>query len=763
MDITLIVFEVLIIVGIVVGVFVFSQSASISTLKAQGKVAEIIKIALHEESNVDRREEAVAALGELATPEAQDALVSLLSTPSERIRKAAVNALGKVGEAVLPSLVNALRYPNSRQAAAQVLVGFGEPAIQSLVFLLKEPDKNLARSVAETLEVLGWQPGRDVIGAYYWIARRDFDKVAKIGVPAIEPLVQTLKDRDLRRSALVALSQIGDGRVVPPILALARERQWFQSAVEALAQLEQVAVPQLVTALRAHDSDIRQAAATALDMIGWQPGRDADGAAYWCVRQRWDRCVDIGGKAVGVLVGVLEERQSPARQAVIQALGQIKHEDALVALEKMLLDPDVSTQIIAVQALGKIGTARAAECLIPTLKPAATYAEALQALASIGQPAILPLGAALKNKDWAIRQGAAEALKKINWKPVPGDLEARFLVASQEWERCTVYGPAIVEPLIEALNSPACGQAAEVLGKIKDERAIEPLITALKEQQRSTQQMIALALGKFGDQAIPDLLTLMQEENLDKTLPIMALGATASPLAVQPLIEMLRYQTFSWPVHEAVAQALGQIGAPALAPLSAVLYDSQVNQRAAFMALGLMGQTALGLLENALHSKEVDTQIVVFALGKTHSEKAVPIILETLEVRKFGWQIRKSAVLALREVGAPAVPHLVRSLSNNRIDQVCVRLALVGIGSPAVNALVTVFKSSHYELREAIIEILGQIGDTQATHLLISAMKDPSMNRSLVNQALESIWRKQQQPGLDMFNNLMNEVERQQH
>ena len=45
---------------------------------------------------------------------------------------------------------------------------------------------------------MGWQPGKDKIGASYWVAKRQLDKCVEIGGPAVEPLIAALKDSEDR-------------------------------------------------------------------------------------------------------------------------------------------------------------------------------------------------------------------------------------------------------------------------------------------------------------------------------------------------------------------------------------------------------------------------------------------------------------------------------------------------------------------------------------------------------------------------------------
>lgn len=67
-----------------------------------------------------------------------------------------------------------------------------------------------------------------------------------------------------------------------------------------------------------------------------------------------------------------------------------------------------------------------------------------------------------------------------------------------------------VEPLIQALKDKNAGVrrvVADALGKIKDERVLEPLIQALEDRDNDVRNRAAKALGKKGDPRAVEALT----------------------------------------------------------------------------------------------------------------------------------------------------------------------------------------------------------------------------------------------------------------
>lgn len=51
------------------------------------------------------------------------------------------------------------------------------------------------------------------------------------------------------------------------------------------------------------------------------------------------------------------------------------------------------------------------------------------------------------------------------------------------------------------------------LGKLKDERAVEPLIELLADDDRCVRNKAAVALGEMGTTAVEPLIELLKDEN----------------------------------------------------------------------------------------------------------------------------------------------------------------------------------------------------------------------------------------------------------
>ncbi len=103
--------------------------------------------------------------------------------------------------------------------------------------------------------------------------------------------------------------------------------------------------------------------------------------------------------------------------------------------------------------------------------------------------------------------------------------------------------------------------AATALGDTGDERAVEQLLTALKSDDESVRSASAEALGKIGGPAVEPLIASLKHVFWDvRAAAAMALGSTGDERAVDPLVRALKDPEL--PVRTEVKQALERLGRP---------------------------------------------------------------------------------------------------------------------------------------------------------------------------------------------------------
>ncbi|MES4784824.1 MAG: PBS lyase, partial [Nitrospiraceae bacterium] len=99
--------------------------------------------------------------------------------------------------------------------------------------------------------------------------------------------------------------------------------------------------------------------------------------------------------------------------------------------------------------------------------------------------------------------------------------------------------------------------AIRALGKIKDERVLEPLVSQLRNDEFAEDATEALV--ELGQPAVERLVTALKDkdENTRKQA-VIALGRIQDAAAIDPLIEML--QDKDWFTRLTAAAALEKIG-----------------------------------------------------------------------------------------------------------------------------------------------------------------------------------------------------------
>jgi HEAT repeat protein len=304
----------------------------------------------------DVRSAACTALGQIGDIAAVPELITRLDDANCDVRCAACTALGLIGDAsAVPALIARLGGRYMSKAAANALVQIGKPAVPALIEALTSPSNRVRIAACTALGQIG-------------------DNTA------VPKLIECLKDIEsiVRSTACTALGLIGDTAAIPAlrvhaeimeeaqqalaklggtsmalqeaVRSLAEQSQWgvlcraltSNKVRAAIMQLGSSAVPALIDALRDDDTEIRQAACTALGQI-----RDK--------------------APVPSLIEHLKDTNRDVRKAACTALGQIRDSSAVPALISLLCDEEVDVRITATDALVNIG-----EAAIPALQEAIT-------------------------------------------------------------------------------------------------------------------------------------------------------------------------------------------------------------------------------------------------------------------------------------------------------------------------------------------------------------------------------------------------------
>lgn len=235
--------------------------------------------------------------------------------------------------------------------------------------------------------------------------------------------------------------------------------------------------------------------------------------------------------------------------------------------------------------------------------------------------------------------------------------------------------------------------AIRELAATRDKAAIPGLIEGLKDKNEDVVKAVVQGLGEHGEAAIPDLIDALRNK--------------------------------SWSVRRNAAKVLVRLGKASLDAIVDAMYsDDEDVQFWASEVLTEFGEEGLdrflGILETGSQSNRL---CAIAALGKIGSARAVPALIEQLA--NEAWAVRRAASDALWEIGEPAVPDLIKSLTHANTDVQFWAIQALGeiADSRAVPALVKKLKGVRTEEeRITLIKALGEIADPVATDTLIKEL-----------------------------------------
>ena len=364
----------------------------------------------------------------------------------------------------------------------------------------------------------------------------------------------------------------------------------------------------------------------------------------------------LGQPAVAPLHEILGSDHECSRRAAIRTLGAIWQFPEIVELG----DGNVKVRQSAVEMVGRLGDLRAVEPLVAALHDSNTEVRriAAEALGNLGDSrAVEPLLAILKHSyaedvtDSAFKRSVAMALTKLG-----ASSEDPLLIALQDMDErirrraMLALGQVWQIPkLIELANGSAevrrC--AAASLGKLRDARVIEPLLTALRDDDEQVRRNATTSLGQIWQ--IPDLVALGDDNASTRQKAALALGKLEDKRALQPLFAALRDSDKR--VRKHAARVLRKLGEPADVSLVAMLQDENRRARrdAALALAGVGGKLALDALTMALHDdKRYVRETALEALAKLGNSAVKPL---AIAFQSHDPELRLGAAEALRRIG----------------------------------------------------------------------------------------------------------------
>jgi len=323
------------------------------------------------------------------------------------------------------------------------------------------------------------------------------------------------KNTEIQKAAVVALGELRSEAATEPLLSLLEDEncRYKPQAVTALGKIKtESAVPVLINRITQNGTAASEAELSALQ--------------------------NIGPPAVAPLLGVLKENAQDAKQALtliktLEGIGGSEIADGFLDLVSARFP---SLILHLAEALERLKDERAIPLLVDALN------------ASPGE-------------SWSAQVGAI--LKQMGWRPSNESEKAVVYLAERKWEQLANLGePAVslVSYFMTIGQASEIQKAAETLGQIGDERAVEPLAALLSHKRPEIAVTAARALGKIGSSQSVEIL--LQNSVGSNSSPVQAeaerslikIGASA----VKPLIDQLNSSDAQ--ERKTAVRVLGEIG-----------------------------------------------------------------------------------------------------------------------------------------------------------------------------------------------------------
>lgn len=272
-------------------------------------------------------------------------------------------------------------------------------------------------------------------------------------------------------------------------------------------------------------------------------------------------------------------------------------------------------------------------------------------------------------------------------------------------------------------------RAAAKLGESASSNAVGPLIAALKDLE--VRRQAADALVRIGKESVEALVQALEVDDGDPSVRRTAaetLGRIRDARAVEPLVQTL--QEVNVDLRYTATEALGRIRDPrAVQPLVSVLTEpDRILRCHAVQALGRIGDPrAIVALAELVGESDVELlKTVAEALGRIRSAEAVEPLLALLKSSE-----RQIKIEATEALGKIADPRAVQPILDALLDDLrtyggfdAAYKGLRSIGEPAMEALFGLLNHEKAHVRRRATEVLGEIGDLRAAEPLLGLLRD---------------------------------------
>ncbi len=342
-------------------------------------------------------------------------------------------------------------------------------------------------------------------------------------------LVRQLQEASKRERAGDELLRLGEEAAPALIEALQTgDRDLLPHYQSVLARMGIAATPALTHSLLNDHPLIRGRVAEVLartkDPQAVPALLSALGGEYYTVRSRAAQALGAIGapESLQPLLEALHDQELEVRIAAVRAVGRFKRRETFDNMADLLLeDAQIEARQAAAEALGATGDAQAIPYLMIALRDPFWWYEReqaadalLQAIAGLGAMTVEPLLEALNDDEMAVRRFAAQLLGRIKdpraLKPLGMRLyDTHFEVGRAAAESLAGFGPPGLKTLAEALQHPETWLRQHAIAGLTlsgDQRIVPVILDMLNDPEREVRKQAIRSLGELKDaRALPAL------------------------------------------------------------------------------------------------------------------------------------------------------------------------------------------------------------------------------------------------------------------
>eukprot|EP00746_Dinoflagellata_sp_MGD_P146179 gnl/MRDRNA2_/MRDRNA2_78689_c0_seq1.p1 gnl/MRDRNA2_/MRDRNA2_78689_c0~~gnl/MRDRNA2_/MRDRNA2_78689_c0_seq1.p1 ORF type:complete len:924 (-),score=236.66 gnl/MRDRNA2_/MRDRNA2_78689_c0_seq1:210-2699(-) len=558
------------------------------------------------------------------------------------------------------------------------------------------------------------------------------------------------KDALVRAAAAKAIGLSGRGKMhAVQLVAMLRDTDSDPRAAAADA-LAATCPGQLMETLVHSDVQVRLAAVEGLGRLSTQGDasvasavahrlKDAEGAVQWAATKALAQLGSVGADAAAATVGTSEA--SAVRNLAMDALvgcGPC----ALPRLTAMLSDKEVVVRLAAVEVLGRLGPVAApcAEAVAEALRDMDFQVQlaAKTSLPKLGTAGITAAAKLLTDKSRAVRRAAAEIMScagstskdhLTNMLPFLDDSDGRLRAAAVS--TLSSAGPLAesqVQSIANLLDDPdvvvraAVVRALGTLGPEIGDAYVDGIAGLLGSKMMEMRLAAAEALGKLGLAAQKHqhaIIGLLQDASWQiRMVAVEALGQLGSDAASAVAACDGLENDPNVLVREALAKAVGAAGQAGVSRVASLMQDADPRVRcAAVTSASRISKAAAAPDETfLLDLMRLAQSAAALLVDKDPSvaSAAAHSIAKMHLMGHFGYEAMKELV---EKDGAS------RSLALKSLSLLSEPSGIVNLKAEAASLAASQLTDANADVRVAMLEILGQLEDSAASHAGVVAAR----------------------------------------